>query len=110
MFAHLNANGKVRPPDVSSAGQLILDAGSRQDAIRVYNEGTLSTLDAALKPDSTHFLGRAASVPEGGYPNYMAACFAQCVYRLKPLQSISEAAKVIKKRQHCLPHLAPRRR
>ena len=94
MFAHRNCDNKVRPPEVGPEGQLILDAGTRQAEARAYNEGVISTLANAAQPSVPHFLGRTASLPDGGLTVYMAACFAQAMYRINPLSSIGEAVKL----------------
>jgi hypothetical protein len=95
MFAHLDSAGRAAPPVVSVAGQIVLDAGSKTDASRAYNEALVATVEAMAKPEATHYLGRAATIPgEGGYTEFMASCFVHCHYRGTSLQSIGEAARV----------------
>jgi hypothetical protein len=95
MFANLDDDQRPGPPKVSASGQIVLDAGSKTDASRAYNEALVAAVEAAAKPEATHYLGRAASVPsDGGYTEYMAACFVHCYYRGTSLLSIGEAARV----------------
>ena len=70
-------------------------ASSKTDASRAYNEALVTTVKAMAKPDATHYLGRAATIPgESGYPEFMALCFVNCYYCGTLLQSIGNTARV----------------
>jgi hypothetical protein len=63
MFAYLNNEQKPCPPIVSTAGQIVPDAGPKTEAVRSYNEALVATIEAMAKPEATHYLGHAASIP-----------------------------------------------
>ena len=81
MFAQLDNGQKSCPPVVSMTGQIVLDAVSKIDAARAYNKALVATMEAMAKPEATHYLGRAASIPgEGGFEKFMASYFVHYYY------------------------------
>ena len=94
MFAHVADDDSVSPPNLSAGGQILFDIRERLEANRAYNEAAIAAVDRVCSPEHTHYLGRAASIQEGGMTDYMSACFMQVLYRNSPLTSIGEAVTV----------------
>ena len=86
MFAHINTDKTVHPPKVSVTVQILLGAGGKQEAIIAYNTAAIAVVATVSKPQNTHFLGRAASIPDGGFIDYVAACFIQAYYCANPFK------------------------
>ena len=91
IFAHVDADGNVRPPVLSETGKLLLAITNARERSRAYSNAALDLLRRYARPDKTHYLPRAASLPPNGYTDYMATCLSSATYRLHPLSSFAQA-------------------
>ena len=93
LYARLDENGHVVVGELSDRSRLVLEAGTK-DAARAFNNAASEAVDEAYQVGNTHWLGRLATLPEMGYTDFVAVCFANCIFQSRPLPSLGEASRL----------------